>query len=710
MTSRVPAPPWRLKSLRSLCGQAWHTRAWRPDHARLLWFQVAHRNRNRDVGLSDADHLVAAARWLARAQDVMQDGGVCGRYELAGGWTSSYPETTGYIVPTFLSLAQELGDDTFRARAARCIRFLLSLQLPGGAFPGGEVAENTTDPSVFNTAQIVSGLAAWYRLSADPQSLQAARRAADWLIGVQDADGAWRRYVYQGIATTYSAFASCWLADLGSLLREQRYLDAAARHVEWALQQWDPETGWFDLAGFSAADHRDRVAVTHTIAYTLWGVLQTSEIVGSDRGVVAVTRAALGIARRLELSGWLPGVLDHRWRGRAPYGCLTGNAQLALIWLRLYERHRGGVVLLNAALKALDLVKRAQPMFARDPNIRGGVPGSDPVWGAYLANALPNWAVKFFIDALLAKRRVLAGVRADHAGSWAIAPDVPRSLPDAPPGDGRQPLRVVMYSAPGSHKVPQMITSWARFGFRPTAVVFERGAPERYIDRIVNRIRERGLRSLVARALWRGRPSASPRPASAEPAWPDAVTYCRSHDIPVIEVAALDSPEGRAAVTALRPDLAIHAGAGILRAPLLALPRLGTLNAHMGILPRYRGMNVAEWARFNGDAVGCTVHLMDPGIDTGDILCIREVGTDGATSISELRDRVDRAQITLLGDVLDFIARTGTLPPARSQRPDEGTQFFRMHPELAGVLEAELRSDVQRQVGAGEIDPPAGPA
>jgi len=41
------------------------------------------------------DHPSAAAEWLASAQDVMSDGGVAGRYRLAGGWTSSDPETTG---------------------------------------------------------------------------------------------------------------------------------------------------------------------------------------------------------------------------------------------------------------------------------------------------------------------------------------------------------------------------------------------------------------------------------------------------------------------------------------------------------------------------------------------------------------------------------------------------------------------------------------
>ena len=146
----------------------------------------------------------------------------------------------------------------------------------------------------------------------------------------------------------------------------------------------------------------------------------------------------------------------------------------------------------------------------------------------------------------------------------------------------------------------------------------------------------------------------------------------------------------------LAPDLFVHAGAGILRRDLLATPRLGTLNAHMGILPRYRGMNVAEWARLEGNPVGCTVHLVHEGIDTGDILAVQEVDTTAAHSVSALRDAVDQAQIALLGQVLRFIVETGFLPRPRPQAPAEGRQYFRMHPELKAVLEAELTVKPQR--------------
>jgi hypothetical protein len=672
-------------------GRLWDGRAWRLEHTKLLWQQLAHRNRNVEAGFTDRDHLQASAAWLAAAQDAMQDGGVSGRYLLGKGWSSSYPETTGYIVPTFLALADELRDDGFRVRAAKAVDFLLRLQFESGAFPAGEVRENLTRPSVFNTAQILHGLVAWHAASGQPRALVAARRAADWLLAMQDPDGAWRKHVYLDMAATYSAHASCWLAELGRFTAELAYVRAAERHLDWVLAHRDPETGWIDRAGFAPDDHEARRAPTHTIGYTLWGILFTSEVVGRPDGLDAVRHAAAAIARRLEISGSLPGVLDHRWRGCASYACLTGNAQMALIWLRLFELD-GDARFLNTALKALDLVKAAQPMFSGSLGIRGGVQGSAPLWGDYLYMALPSWASKFFVDGLLAKQRVLTQLTARRRPAGTIPADVPRELPPQPRTPPPQTLRVVLYAAPHSTKVAQMVRAWAPWGFKPAAVVLERHPAPSPVATLAAAIRAHGTRGTLGRLLGR-RVSRKPD-AAPGPALPDAASFCRSEAILVVVVDALDTPDGVAAVRALAPDIAIHAGAGILRAPLLAVPRLGTLNAHMGILPRYRGLNVTEWARFEGAPVGCSVHLIDAGIDTGDILCVRRVAVGGVRSIAELRARVDVGQIALLGDVVRFVVATGCLPARRRQEPREGTQYFRMHPELANVLEADLHSTV----------------
>jgi hypothetical protein len=675
------------KSLRWLVGRSIDGSVWRPSHGRYLRDQVLNLRRNELAGYSDRDHIIAAARWLARAQDASNDGGVSGRYSVRSGWTSSYPETTGYIIPTFLSLSRIFGSE-YHDRARHCVEFLKPLQLPDGAFPAGELHENRARPSVFNSAQILHGLVSWHAATGDADAAEAASRTANWLNSRLDADGAWRKDIYNGLVTTYTAHASCWLAEAGLHFGVEEWTSAAERHLDWVLSHVDNSTGWIDLTGFSEEDHRKRRSVTHTLAYTLWGILDLSESLDRPDGVAVARRAAEHVARRLELSGSLAGELDSKWKAsRSDYSCLTGNAQMALIWFRL-ARMNCDARFINAGIKALDLVKAAQPMDSGDPGIRGGIPGSSPAWGEYIYMALPNWAAKFFIDAMLAKQDALASLEIHPPGLWVPPDDIPRALPTARRRTAPAP-RVVMLSTPDSHKVPQMMGAWSAWGFRPSAVVLEHREEPGFLTRLARRMRSDGVTRTIRNALLQRLRRASGA-GSESTAITDVAAFCEANGIPILRVGSLSHPDAVASVKSLEPDVLVHAGAGILRSELLATARLGTLNAHMGILPRYRGMNVSEWACLEGNPVGCTVHLVNAGIDTGDIVAIREVATASAHTIEELRNLVDEAQIALLGEVLHFVVDTGCLPATRPQTADEGRQYFRMHPDLKSVLESKL--------------------
>jgi folate-dependent phosphoribosylglycinamide formyltransferase PurN len=588
-----------------------------------------------------------------------------------------------------LQLEAELGEQRYRERAAQCIEFLRRIQLPDGGFPGLEIAMNTTDPSPFNTAQIVNGLTAWYRETGDEEVLDSARRATDWLLSIQGNNGVFAKNFYSSTVATYSAHLSCWIAELGQEIQEQQYLDSAERHLDWVLSHHDEATGWFDLCGFGDEEHESRIAVTHTIAYTIWGVLLTSEILGRDDGIAAARQAADGVLRRLELSRWIPGVLNSDWQGRASFACLTGNAQMALIWFRLYRRFKDPRYV-SAAFKALDLVKAAQPMTNSDPGILGGIPGSDPVWGAYISNRIPNWAAKFFIDALIEKRRTLREIASRPTGRWRIPDDVPKALP-TPSGEAAnasEQFRTVMYTNPRSHKIDQMISKWSSWNFKPGLIVVECEPDPSFWSKLRIKLRHDGfVETFKSKLRSRQLADTGTTGNSAEiRQFLKPAEYASRHDIRLIFCSEVHSPEVIDAVRDYSPSVAIHAGAGILRKSILEIPKLGTLNAHMGIQPEYRGMNVAEWAAFNGDPVGCTVHLIDEGIDTGDILCIREIDVESVRDISTLRQQVDDAQVELLGEVLRYVASTGQLPPRREQKSEEGRQYFVIHAELAAKI------------------------
>ena len=105
-----------------------------------------------------------------------------------------------------------------------------------------------------------------------------------------------------------------------------------------------------------------------------------------------------------------PATLDWRWQpSDESSSCVPGNAQIALLWLRLagVSPRKSSYRWTNSALKMLDQVKGTQSLRSRHSGIRGGVPGSSPIWGWYLRLTYPNWAAKFLADALMETEVVL---------------------------------------------------------------------------------------------------------------------------------------------------------------------------------------------------------------------------------------------------------------------------------------------------------------
>src|SRR5688572_28984045 len=83
------------------------------------------------------EHLRATMQWLCRAQDAAGGGGVARSYSLRWqrahgrrGWLAAYPETTGYIIPTFFDYAARSGDATYRDRALRMASWEIDVQMP----------------------------------------------------------------------------------------------------------------------------------------------------------------------------------------------------------------------------------------------------------------------------------------------------------------------------------------------------------------------------------------------------------------------------------------------------------------------------------------------------------------------------------------------------------------------------------------------------
>lgn len=108
-----------------------------------------------------------------------------------------------------------------------------------------------------------------------------------------------------------------------------------------------------------------------------------------------------------------------------------------------------------------------------------------------------------------------------------------------------------------------------------------------------------------------------------------------------------------------RFDLFVLASYGrILPRALLDVPRLGTLNVHPSLLPKYRGATPIQAAIANGDReTGVSIMLMDAGLDTGDIVLQQRIAIEPGETYGELHDRLACLGAELLGDALDQAER-----------------------------------------------------
>jgi len=348
----------------------------------------------RDPGTDEV--LPKVLDWLCRAQDNSRsrDGGVARNYDLAHGWSSSYPETTGYIIPTFIDYGRRTGRTDLLERARRMTDWLVAIQLPSGGFQGGKIDSDPIVPVTFNTGQILLGLAAAEARFGGYHD--AMRRAADWLVETQDDDGCWRRHptpFAKSGEKAYETHVAWGLLEAARIEPARGYAQAALENVRWALGLQRPN-GWFDNCCLSDSSQ----PLTHTIGYTLRGVLEAYRFNHDPLFLDAARRTADGVLSALGPDGRLPGRLLSDWSATADWVCLTGSAQIAHCWLMLYE-YTNEERYAEAALKTNAFVRRTVRLDG-PPEIRGGVKGSLPMSGPYGRYQYLNWAAKFLADSL----------------------------------------------------------------------------------------------------------------------------------------------------------------------------------------------------------------------------------------------------------------------------------------------------------------------
>jgi methionyl-tRNA formyltransferase len=162
----------------------------------------------------------------------------------------------------------------------------------------------------------------------------------------------------------------------------------------------------------------------------------------------------------------------------------------------------------------------------------------------------------------------------------------------------------------------------------------------------------------------------------------------------------VNSDEARAKLGELAADLLVVCDYGeILKSETLAVTRLGGINLHGSLLPKYRGAAPVQWAVLNGDAeTGSTVIQMTPGLDAGPSIGVDRVAIDPDETAGELEARLSERGAHLVLDVVDKLA-VGTAEPI-AQDKSQATKAPRLTKEQGEVAWSRTAQEIKNQVRA----------
>lgn len=345
---------------------------------------------------TDEARITSGLNWFR--QSLMKGGGSSAKYSLLyDTFFPAYPETTGYWLNTLFFIRQHFPHIYTSVFGQRVVEtelkdWLLSIQRLDGTFPGSFGDYFNQPPRVFNNGQIILGLLKYYEHYKDEQVMNAIIMSADWLLRVQAKDGGWKQFtIHQLSSNTRTAWA---LMLLSKVTGERKYHDAAVKNIDFAISLQLPN-GYFLQNGFDASG----VPYTHSIAYAIKGMLEAAALTGNEKWLQSTERAFAPLIPLIKKDGYLFGQIDEDFNSTSNYCCLTGNCQLSVSGFKLFSL-TGKQEYKQAANQLINYVKEKQ-IKSDVPSLSGGISGSWPISGGYCPYEIPNWSVKFFIDALV---------------------------------------------------------------------------------------------------------------------------------------------------------------------------------------------------------------------------------------------------------------------------------------------------------------------
>ena len=337
-----------------------------------------------------------AAQWILRSE--RKDGGSSAQFVPFLGWSKAYPETTGYTIPTLIDIGNRLNSPIYLDLSVRFGDWLLSIQNADGSWNRGKHPSTNTKPSIFNTGQILLGLVSLWDQTHEEKWIQSATMGANWLMQRQISNGLWDGGDYKSsITPSYYSHVLWPMLEVSSRINDSFLSSSAAKGI-YEIVSRRQENGVISGWSFREGDY----AYTHTIAYTIRGLQEASRLLDDYKIAQCIDDSLDLLIRRSELSrGALPGCFNEQWHHNSRFVCLTGSLQVAHCIL-IRESSRPDLREVSAAARMIDFVCSKQSKYVPFLSTHGGIAGSAPFWGPYLRCRFPNWAAKYFIDAIIA--------------------------------------------------------------------------------------------------------------------------------------------------------------------------------------------------------------------------------------------------------------------------------------------------------------------
>ena len=343
--------------------------------------------------------VVSSLGWLRRSIDVNQGRGSSLSYSLMrrpwAPWFPPYPETTGYIIETLFNYSSVQGQEFLRSYAFNCADWLVEIQSSEGGYQG--TVNGKKDLSVFNTGMILFGLLRAYRESNDTTYLESAERAVHWLLEVLDGEeGNWKRNNYvKDYSPTYYSRVVWAILQYAMVTHDDHIETLCGRVLDHLKSRYVNETNQYSGWSF----YPDKKASTHTIAYTLRGFAECASIL-NDRELLNNVQTILQLLKRdIEQHHSMAGAYDQRWRRDQSFRCLTGEGQMAYLFLKFAPIGEDDFI--DTGIRLITAVRNKVRKRRISKALQGAIPGSDPYFGKYMPFHHPNWAVKFYLDAEL---------------------------------------------------------------------------------------------------------------------------------------------------------------------------------------------------------------------------------------------------------------------------------------------------------------------